>query len=608
MNARPGPRLASRDRNVFPPPRSFRSFLACSCVFLALAAVASGMACAGQTSNPCVEVEITPADRACSSDSDCTATTPGLVCAGAGFCSCDIAPVNQTALNAFLQEGDQVGAHLCNCPLVNERAACVSGQCWLVPVGDGGEDAAPDGGAVEVVAGNVQLDGVTDDGLIIYEGVDETVWAVPFDGGAPKAIASPGFETPGVTGYYWGGASVFHHVVVMSVVGAQLDPTGATTGGPVATWDERTGVTTIFTPPLQEGYGTPGSTVSPDSQFIAITWPTEKGYGPTYSVSRVDGSDSVSIGGASTVTFDQDSLLYTIAGDAGTSLVALDGANGWSSVTLATSEASYVADEVGARVLVVSGSDSDGGQELLLAPLDGGAPTVIDPTGGGPALYLSPDSTFAIYTAAAGTASAHVEAVTLPLSGPPGTPYAVTASALSLEALVAFTKEPFQVAPAAPAGPVAFFAMTSPAAPGDLVAIVGAGAGATAPNLTVPGSVPDGFTSEQSCALITRPSGGQLLTGTLTAYPLPDGPESAPLSTSSFGWTALGGTTVLFTDNYSPSVTTDLRIADVAKGTSSTLVASDVNALRYVVSPDRTRIAYTRLNEGLWVTALPSGL
>ncbi len=120
----------------------------------------------------------------------------------------------------------------------------------------------------------------------------------------------------------------------------------------------------------------------------------------------------------------------------------------------------------------------------------------------------------------------------------------------------------------------------------------------------------DGLTSDQSRVLITRsdstPDAAPVIQGPLTVFPLPDGPESAPLSTTSFGWTAVGGSVVLFTDQYENIIAgADLRIANVASGTSSTLVASAVTS--YAVSPDRTRLAYTSATAGgLWVTVLPS--
>jgi hypothetical protein len=479
-----------------------------------------------------------------------------------------------------------------------------------VTIPDGG-DAASNRGPLQLAAAhNLEIYGVTDDGQIIYGPIPPLdIWAVSFTGGMPAKISPPGFATPGAPGYA-GGAFVFHHVVVMSMVTLAVGQSSATPGTPVSTWDERTGVTTTFKPP-REAYGSADSTrVSPDSQYVAIVWETTTKSGVPWSVSRVDGTDSVSFGPAYQAAFDQDRLVYStvrggIVGSPGAPLVALDGANGWSSVTLSTNASLYAVDGIGSRALVSNGPSPNGGQGVLLAPLDGGAPVVIDPTGGGPTLYLSPDSTFAMYTAEAGTANAHVAAVTLPTSGPPGTPYAATASALSAGAVDMYTG-PVAVFPNAPTGPVAIFTVNSSAAPLPTLAIVGVGAGATSPDLAVPFSFLDGFTSDASRVLINRASSPNTAAA-LTVFPLPGGPESAPLSTSSYGWIALDGSTVVFTDKW-VSGTSDLRIADLAKGTSSTLVVSA--ATSYAVSPDGKLLAYTydrsgSSADGLWVTVLP---
>jgi hypothetical protein len=583
-------------------------------VFAALATVPSGAACGGKTS--CVDVRITPADRVCSTDGDCTSTQQGQVCAGQ--CPCGDDPVNQTALDAILQKEYGVGVAGCGCGTTGDpRPACVNGECQMVSSGlDAGGAAAADGGSLQLAGGQTfVINGVTDDGRIIYStALPSDVWAVPFSGGVPTPISPPGFVTPGDLGYA-GGATVFHHVVVMEMVSMAAGESSGKAGTPVSTWDERTGVTTTFTPPPQT-YAS-SAQVSPDSQYIAIFWAPAVGVTGvpwSWAVSRVDGSGSVSFGPAWLAFFDQDWLVYTtlidaVTGTPGAPLVALDGANGWSSVTLSTNAALYALDGIGSRALIANGPFPNGGEGVLLAPLDGAAPTVIDPTGGGPMLYLSPDSTFAMYTAEAETANAHVEAVTLPVSGPPGTPYPVTASALSDGAggALDYNSGWTAVAQNAPGGPVALLLanpLTSSVSP---FALVGVGPGAAAPNLTLPFTSVDGFTSDESRVLITRPNpalgpAAGIFTGPLTVFPLPDGPESAPLSASSLGWIPLAGSTVLFTDNYGGGWA-DVRIADVAKGTSSTLVAS--RTFSFAVSPDRTRLAYTDQN-GLWVTVLPA--
>lgn len=496
-------------------------------------------------------------------------------------------------------------------------------------VGDDGSDASPvDGGDAAPTSGPIQLAnvrnaviyGVTDGGRIIYGTLPPSdVWSVPFTGGEmPTKISPPGFAPPDAASYS-GGAQVFHHVVVMSAVSQAAEQSPPPMPGTYAAWDERTGVTTTLTPPPQ--MYPDGVRVSPDSQYMATEWAPLTGSGTSpwsWSVSKVDGSDSVSFGSKAILAyFDRDRIVYSMWGQyegaPGAPLVSLDAANGGASVTLSTNASSYAVDAIGSRALVANGPFPNGGQGVFLAPLDGGAPVMIDPTGGGSTLYLSADSTFAMYVAEAGTANAHLAAVTLPTSGPPGTPYPVPASALS-------TGTPYSavvaVLPHAPTGPVAIIAVNSSSTPSPL-AIVGVGPGATAPNLVVPYSDFDGFTSDESRVLINRPS-VPVGAGALTVYPLPGGPESAPLSTSSYGWIALGGSTVLFTDNWSGG-TADLRIADVAKGTSSKLIASGTTCYTiptacYGISPDRKLLAYTYVDaaavqssaDGVWVTALPN--
>jgi hypothetical protein len=475
---------------------------------------------------------------------------------------------------------------------------------------DASGDAAPDSGPIEVAGSGVQISGVTDDGLIIFMTWTPSweVWAVPFTGGAaPTMISPPGFTAPGDPAYE-GGAYVSHHVVVMSMTGMAVgQPSSAVPAVPVFAWDERTRALTTFTPPPKT-YGVGAAPVSADSQYIATQWENAAwtAYG---AASRVDGSDSVALIPANEGGFDGDWLVYStlfgpVDGGVGSSLIALDGAHGWSSVTLSTDVVRYAVDGIGARVLF---SDARG---LHLAPLDGSTPTTIDPRGGGSMLYLSPDSTFGMYMEAVGRDQQHVAAVNLPLSSSPGKPYPVTASTLSKGDVGIYFSGPLPtvtegVLPHAPTGPVAIFTVTPPNTAAPSLALVGVGAGATAPNLALPYSAVDGFTSDGSRVLINRPTTTSTSEGTLTGFVLPDGPESAPLSTSSFGWLALGGSTILFTDNYR-SGQADLRIADLAKGASSTLVVTGTTS--YAVSPDHKLLAYVPVSTGgLWVTALPIG-
>jgi hypothetical protein len=121
----------------------------------------------------------------------------------------------------------------------------------------------------------------------------------------------------------------------------------------------------------------------------------------------------------------------------------------------------------------------------------------------------------------------------------------------------------------------------------------------------------DGFTSDGSYVVVNRPAPG-VQNGSmvaLSAFALPSGPESAPLATSSTGWLAIGGSKILFTDDYQQGPLA-LRVADLSKGAASTLVVADVAT--YFISPDGTKVAFTHPSQtsplGLWITTLPTDL
>jgi hypothetical protein len=89
----------------------------------------------------CVNIVVTAADIACSSDDDCTETSTGEVCAGE--CPCGDTPVNQTAQAKFLALDDAVGVATCECVASTlSWPKCVHGQC----VASHGDAGTTDGG------------------------------------------------------------------------------------------------------------------------------------------------------------------------------------------------------------------------------------------------------------------------------------------------------------------------------------------------------------------------------------------------------------------------------------------------------------------------------
>jgi hypothetical protein len=100
----------------------------------------------GGGSSECVNVEVTPAALACSTDSDCTLIASGTVCADE--CQCPNTPVNEAAATAYENGIPKSGGPpiACACP-AEVAPQCIGGQCTtcgdLTPCGTTIEDAGP---------------------------------------------------------------------------------------------------------------------------------------------------------------------------------------------------------------------------------------------------------------------------------------------------------------------------------------------------------------------------------------------------------------------------------------------------------------------------------
>jgi hypothetical protein len=422
--------------------------------------------------------------------------------------------------------------------------------------------------------------GVTDHGLVIYGDRAGTCWAMPFAGGAPIAISPASLTTDAGIGPCTSGSElvvVSHDLVLM------------TNGAPVYAWTAALDAAVLLPVGIPHGNG-PYSLIasaSSDSQYALWTYATDLGPEPVTGA-KADGSNPMTFFGR--CSFD-GSFAVCGANYLGESLFlnVSDAANGWSRVAFAPVAPGFAFDAVGANVLF----SAAGG--LTLAPLDGSPASIIDPAGGTPE-YLAPDGSLALYASAS-----QLEAVVLP----GGVPYAVGAlEAMSYLESVHLTT---------PIGPVAVFTDS-----------VGATAVALAPGASAP-SLPtrtcelasnsddeDGFTSDGSFLLLLDRA-----TNAFEVLALAGGaPPSVLSTTSSQGVRTLTDSRIVFLDGYlgeasAPYLgTTDLRLANVALGSASTLLASRVDSA-FALSPDRSELAYTINHgtsaDGLYVVAIPTG-
>jgi len=91
----------------------------------------------------CVDIEVTPSDVSCASDSDCTLSLSGRVCDGR--CSCGDTPVNAAAATRF--ESDIASLTLEACPCAFPGVArCLAGQCTLCGLGPNAPAGCSDAG------------------------------------------------------------------------------------------------------------------------------------------------------------------------------------------------------------------------------------------------------------------------------------------------------------------------------------------------------------------------------------------------------------------------------------------------------------------------------
>jgi hypothetical protein len=118
----------------------------------------------------CVDIEVTPSDVSCATDSDCTLSLSGRVCAGR--CSCGDTPMNATASARFESQIASLALEACPCAFPGE-ARCLGGQCTLCGLGpnapagcnDAGTTATSDGaGPPNVDGGEVDTGNATSDG------------------------------------------------------------------------------------------------------------------------------------------------------------------------------------------------------------------------------------------------------------------------------------------------------------------------------------------------------------------------------------------------------------------------------------------------------------
>jgi hypothetical protein len=444
-----------------------------------------------------------------------------------------------------------------------------------------------------IAAHGLILYGVTDHGLIIYGEAVGTTFALPFTGGAPQLISPPSFVLDAGGGQAPSeGVWVSHDVVFMS----------GTEDAPLYAWTEASGTNVLPNP-----MGVPGGAIaiaSADSRYVAYTWSDD--LGTQYYLANVDGTDALYLGYGS-VLFDGSKAVFgqQCISQCSDSVTAFDGRRAWAKVVLSPSAGGFVTDAIGANALLYQFTDAGASGELLLAPLDGGAPTLVDPNALGSAPYLSPSSDFALYLSGPpGSESGQPEAIVLP----GGTPYALptVSSSYVLGVYAARFDSPF--------GPIAALGTDH----GNV--IVGLGPDATVPNVTLSSTFFDGFTADASFALTVGSTAQD--TSTLNAINLAGGSEPVVLSSTSLAvWSPLSGTTILFCDNFvaegaAGGGVTDLRVADVAGASGSALVESGVTVFPderavYGLSPDHTQIAYIRSSgastDGLYVTALPAG-
>jgi hypothetical protein len=460
---------------------------------------------------------------------------------------------------------------------------------------DASPDTSPPLNPDERVAGSgFAIVGVTDHGLIIYGDTNGTCWALPFAGGPARTFSSSlGATSPGpCAGGLHSNATISHDVVFMSVNEA------------LYTWTSAMSTPALLPAATDGGVAPAEGVASADSRYVAYQAASAGTGFPQFTLADVDGSNALFLGVGS-VELDESFAVYggaTYGGDVSpTPLVALDGTHAWSRAMLSPTSTPFAVDAIG-DVLFTSVAG------LTFAPLDGSAPVSIAASGAdGSSLYLAPDGTFAMYEVGTNT----LKGVALPS----GTPYDVQITAgITLGSLETVRSD-------APGGPVAVFQTEALDPPASTLTIVDVGPNASAPyaqltnyRVAIGYENGDGFTADGAYVLVigsTPESDVEFGSVALAAFSAP-----SLLTTTGYDGRALLGSRVIFLDDYvrvgelQYQGTADVRVADVATGTTSTLVVSNVDAY-FGLSPDRTAMAYTinrgTAADGLYVMALPDG-
>lgn len=463
---------------------------------------------------------------------------------------------------------------------------------------DGAPDTSPPLNPDERVTGSgFAIVGVTDHGLIIFGDMNGTCWALPFASGPARTLPLPfgGTGSGPCAGGLHSNATISHDVVFMSV------------GGALYTWTSAMSTPALLPSATDGGVAPAEGVASADSRYVAYQAASVGTGYPQFTVADVDGSNALFLGVGS-VELDESFAVYGGAVYGGTvssiPLLALDGAHAWSRLTLSPTSSPFAVDVIG-DVLFTSATG------LTFAPLDGSAPVSIPASGAdGSSLYFAPDGTFAMYEVES-TSGATLKAVALPS----GTPYDVQITAgITLSSLETVRSD-------ALGGPVAVFQTEALDPPASTLTIADVGPNASAPYAQLTNyraalgyQNGDGFTADGAYVLVigsTPQSDVEFGTVALTAFSAP-----SLLTTTGYDGRALLGSRVIFLDQYvrvgelQYQGTADFRVADVAAGTASTLVVSNVDAY-FGLSPDRTAMAYT-INrgtsaDGLYVMALPGG-